>query len=87
MGLAGRLVPVFPPQAIPGSPDAAGRMAAVEHLKWAIRCTHAAGADVLSGPMHSALGAFSGAGPTDEERKRCADVLRAAAEEAAQANV
>jgi D-psicose/D-tagatose/L-ribulose 3-epimerase len=40
------------------------------------------GSDVLCGPIHSALGVFTGAGPTEEERKRAADVIREGAEEA-----
>jgi D-psicose/D-tagatose/L-ribulose 3-epimerase len=69
------------------SPDAAVRKKAAEHLKWAIDMTTAVGASVLVGPYHSALGVFSGAGPTHEEKRRAADVLRAAAEEAKKRSV
>lgn len=87
LGLGASLVTVMTPEANPVSPEAAVRKAAVERLKWAIRCTAAAGGDVLCGPMHSALGAFTGAGPTEEERKRAADVIREAADEAQKAKV
>jgi D-psicose/D-tagatose/L-ribulose 3-epimerase len=87
LGMGCSTVTVMTPEANPVSPDPAVRAAAVERLKWAIRCTAAAGGDVLCGPMHSALGIFSGAGPTDDEKKRAADVIRAAADEAKAANV
>jgi D-psicose/D-tagatose/L-ribulose 3-epimerase len=80
-------VTVMPPQANPVSPDPAIRKAAVEHLKWAIRCSVAAGSGLLCGPIHSALGIFSGAAPTQEEFKRAADVIHAAADEAQAAKI
>ena len=70
------------PDANPISPDAAVRQAAVERMKWAIEMTAMLGGDNLCGPYHSPLGVFSGAGPTADEKKRAADVLRQAAEEA-----
>src|SRR5207244_1586500 len=41
----------------------------------------------LCGPYHSRLAVFSGTGPTDDEKKRAADVLRQSAEFAKQHNV
>jgi D-psicose/D-tagatose/L-ribulose 3-epimerase len=64
------------------SPDAGIRKAALERLKWAIHMSAALGSEVLCGPYHSALGVFSGAGPTEDEKKRAADALRQAADEA-----
>src|SRR5262249_1662982 len=64
----------------PISADPAMRQKALDHLKWAIDTTATLGGDNLCGPYHSAIGVFSGAGPTDDERKRSADVMRAAAE-------
>lgn len=87
LGMGCTAVTVMTPEANPVSPDAAVRKAAVERLKWAIRCTAAAGGDVLCGPMHSALGIFSGAGPSEEERKRAADVIAAAGDTAKAAKV
>src|SRR5262249_53133857 len=42
---------------------------------------------MLCGPYHSPLAVFSGVGPTADEKKRAADVLRQAAEYAQTANV
>jgi D-psicose/D-tagatose/L-ribulose 3-epimerase len=69
------------------SPDAAVRQNAVEWLKTVIEINHVLGSETLCGPYHSAIGHFSGAGPTDDEKKRSADVLRQAAEFAKQANL
>ena len=59
----------------PISPDPAIRQAAVEQLKWAIDMAAILGSNVIGGPFHSAYKVFSGKGPTDDERKWCADVL------------
>ena len=71
-----------PEQANPISPDAALRQAGLERLKWAIEMTAVLGGENLCGPYHSPLGVFSGTGPTADEKKRAAEVLRQAAEEA-----
>ena len=86
-GLGCTTVTVATPEANPISPDAAIRKAAVDRLQWAIDMTATLGGDVLAGPYHSPLGVFSGSGPTEDEKKRAADVLRQAAEIAAKANV
>src|SRR5206468_2198465 len=59
------------------SPDAATRKAGVDYMKWAIDCSAALGAKFLSGPLHSTLGLFSGAGPTSAEKKRSVASQRA----------
>ena len=64
----------------PVSPDPAIRKNAVEQMKWRIDMGAAMGAQVIGGPFHSAFASFSGHPPTEEERKRSADVLRLAAE-------
>jgi D-psicose/D-tagatose/L-ribulose 3-epimerase len=69
------------------SPDAATRQKALDWLKTAVEINHVLGAETMCGPYHSALGEFSGTGPTDDEKKRAADVLRATAEHAKQANL
>ena len=69
-------------KANPISPDPALRKAGLEHMKWAIEMTAILGGENLCGPYHSPLGVFSGTGPTADEKKRAADVLRQAAEEA-----
>jgi D-psicose/D-tagatose/L-ribulose 3-epimerase len=71
----------------PISPDAAVRQAGLDHIKWAIDMTATLGGDALCGPYHSAIGVFSGTGPTADEKKRGADVLRQAAEFAQQAKI
>jgi D-psicose/D-tagatose/L-ribulose 3-epimerase len=81
-GLQCTTVTVATPEANPISPDAAVRKAAGERLKWAIEMTAILGGENLCGPYHSALGVFSGTGPTADEKKRAAEVLRQAAEEA-----
>ena len=71
----------------PISADAKVRAAALERLKWAIDCTATLGGEIMAGPFHSPLAVFTGAGPTADEKKRAADVLRQAAEFAQQAKV
>jgi D-psicose/D-tagatose/L-ribulose 3-epimerase len=68
-------------QANPISPDAAVRQAGLDHIRWALEMTAVLGGEVLCGPYHSPLGVFSGTGPTADEKKRAAEVLRQAAEE------
>jgi D-psicose/D-tagatose/L-ribulose 3-epimerase len=51
----------------PISPDAARRAAGVANNKRALECCQAAGCTHLVGPFHSALGYFTGRGPTDDE--------------------
>jgi D-psicose/D-tagatose/L-ribulose 3-epimerase len=86
-GLRCTTVTVVGPDASPISPDASVRKAAAARLQWAIDMTATLGGEIMAGPFHSPLGVFSGAGPTEEEKKRAADVLRQAAEEAAKAKV
>ena len=69
------------------SPDAATRQKAVEWLKTVVEINHVLGSETVCGPYHSALGEFSGTGPTEDEKKWSSDVLRATAEYAKQANV
>lgn len=69
------------------SPDAAARKAGIAHVKWAVGCAHALGADRLSGPLHSTLGLFSGSGPTAAEKKRSVSSQRAIGDHAGRQNV
>ena len=69
------------------SPDPGSRAGALDHLRWAIECSAALGSEVLCGPFHQELGAFSGAGPTEDEKARAAEVHRQAADVAAQAGL
>lgn len=69
------------------SPDPAVRAKALDWLKTVIEINHTLGSETVVGPYHSAIGEFSGSGPTADEKKRSADVLRAAAEFAKQAGL
>lgn len=79
-GLKCTAVTVVPPEANPISPDSAVRAKAVDRIKWAIDMTAASGGELLCGPFHSPLAVFSGAGPTGDEKKWAADVMRVCAE-------
>jgi len=71
----------------PISPDAAVRAAGVENTKKALDCCQAVGAQTLVGPYHSALGEFSGQGPTADEWKWGVDSMRQVAEHAGSCGV
>lgn len=71
----------------PISPDAGVRQKGVEGNKKAIDCCAALGATHLVGPFHSALGEFSGAGPTEDEWKWGVESMSAVAEHAGGNNV
>ncbi len=87
LGLGCTTVTVVTPEANPISPNPAVRKAGLDKIKWAIEMTATLGGENLCGPYHSALGQFSGKGPTDDEKNWVADLLRAAAEEAQKAKV
>jgi D-psicose/D-tagatose/L-ribulose 3-epimerase len=57
--------------------DPARRQAGIDHMRWALDCCAALGARQIAGPLHSVLGQFSGAGPTEAELERAAGSLRA----------
>ncbi len=71
----------------PISPSASVRAAAVDALKKTIDCCHAAGVPLLVGPTHSAIGEFSGSGPTEDEFNWGVETMRQVAEHAAAAEV
>ena len=64
----------------PISPDPAVRKRGVEGNKAALDCAAAAGCETLCGPYHSALGFFTGAGPTADEWRWGVDSMREVAE-------
>ena len=68
------------PETNPISPDPAIRAAAVAHLDRVLDRCAAFGCEILCGPTHSAIGHFSGQGPTADEFKHGVDTLRKAAE-------
>lgn len=71
----------------PISPDAGIRQAGLERLKRAVDACQAAGATHLCGPIHSALGEFTGQGRTEDEWKYAQEILAQAADHAGQAGV
>jgi len=66
----------------PMSPDPSVRKKGIEANKMALTCCQAAGAENLVGPYHSALGHFSGAGPTRDEWHRAVESMQEVAEHA-----
>ena len=75
------------PEQDPISTDAAVRQAGLDKIKEAIDNLHAAGGKNICGPFHSAFATFSRDEPKEDEYKRSAEVLHAAAEHAAQAGI
>lgn len=69
LGLERTAVTVRGEEDNPISPDPAVRAAGVAKTKQTIDCCQAAGATHLVGPFHSALGYFTGQGPTQDEWK------------------
>ena len=59
------------------------RDAAVAHLDRVMECGQQFGCEILCGPLHSAIGVFSGTGPTEEEFKYGVETLQRAAREGA----
>jgi D-psicose/D-tagatose/L-ribulose 3-epimerase len=88
-GLGCTTVTCIGPDANPISPDAAIRKAAVERHRWAIEMTAILGGDLLAGPFHSPLAQFAldQGPPTEDEKKRCVEVLQQSAEIAKQHKV
>ncbi len=67
--------------------DAAVRKAAVEKLKRAVDMSRICGSKLMAGPFHSAIGEFSGKGPTQDEWKHGKELFSQLAEYAKQAGV
>lgn len=87
LGLERTAVTVCSADANPISGDAGIRQAGLDHLKQAIDMCRAVGSEFLCGPIHSALGEFSGSGPTPDEWKHGQDTLSQAGDYAQQAGV
>jgi len=83
LGLERTAVTVRGPEDNPTSSDAAVRARGIEMTKKAIDCCKAVGSQCLCGPFHSALGYFTGAGPTPDEWKRGVESMQSVAEHAA----
>ena len=87
LGLESTAVTVCTPEENPISPDASQRQGGLNRLKQAIDMCAAAGATHLCGPIHSALGEFSGQGRTDDEWNWGKETLSQAADYAQQNNI
>jgi D-psicose/D-tagatose/L-ribulose 3-epimerase len=82
LGLSATAVTVMGAENNPISPEAKVRDAAVAHLDRVLECGQAFGCEILCGPIHSAIGVFSGQGPTEQEFQYGVDTLQRAAEKA-----
>lgn len=87
LGLSATAVTVCSPEANPISPDQAIRDAAVAHLTKVLDCCAAFDCKILCGPIHSALGHFSGCAPTEEEFKAGVETLQRVADAAKARNI
>jgi len=87
IGLARTAVTIRTADDNPISPDKATRQKGIDGTKKTLDCCAAAGATHLVGPYHSALGDFSGKGPTGDEWKWGVESMRAVAEHAGKVNV
>ena len=66
LGLGATAVTVMTPETNPISPDPKIRAAAVAHLDRVLECGQQFGCEILAGPTHSAIGVFTGNGPTED---------------------
>jgi D-psicose/D-tagatose/L-ribulose 3-epimerase len=80
LGFGATAVTVMTPETNPISPDPAIRKAAVAYLDKVLGCCEAFGCEILCGPIHSAIGHFSGQGPTADEFQHGVDTMRQVAE-------
>ena len=87
LGLSRTGTAVRGPDDNPMSPDPAIRQKGVENNKRNLDCCAAAGCTVMAGPFHSALGVFSGKGPTADEWKWAVYSMQQVAEHAAKVGV
>lgn len=87
LGLGVTTVTGLAPEENISSADVQVQQAGLDRLKWAIDNAQALGADNICGPLHSSFAYFTRQPPTQDERKRSAEMLRKAAEYAATANI
>jgi D-psicose/D-tagatose/L-ribulose 3-epimerase len=87
IGLERTAVTISTGEANPISDSPAVRQAAVDRLKKVIEICHAAGVKKICGPFHSAIGQFSGTGPTPDEWKWGKETITAVADVARDADV
>jgi D-psicose/D-tagatose/L-ribulose 3-epimerase len=82
LGLERTAVTIRTAENNPISPDAKVRAAAAAATRQALECCQAAGCQTLCGPYHSAIGEFTGSGPTADEWKWGVDSMRQNADNA-----
>jgi D-psicose/D-tagatose/L-ribulose 3-epimerase len=82
LGLGATGVTVMGSDYNPISPERKSRDAAVAHLDRVMECGQQFGCEILCGPLHSAIGVFSGTGPTEDEFHYGVETLQRAAEKA-----
>ncbi len=87
VGLSRTGTAVRGPDENPISSDPAVRRKGVDANKRNLDCCAAAGCEVMAGPFHSALGHFSGAGPSEDEWKWGVESMQQVAEHADQVGV
>jgi len=87
LGLGATAVTVCTAEENPISADASVREAGLNRIRQAIDMCAASGATHLCGPLHSALGEFTGRGRTEDEWKWGQETLAKAADYAQQQNV
>ena len=87
LGLARTATVVRGPEDNPISPDPKIRRAGIDANRRALDQCAALGCEIMAGPLHSALGCFTGKGPTADEWKRGVESMRVVAEYAGQAGV
>jgi len=87
LGLGVTIVAAMTADANPISADPQIRQAARDRLRRVLDCGGEMGAEILAGPLHSALGVFSGQAPTNDERKRGIEFFREIASHAATVKV
>ena len=71
----------------PISADPKSRAAGVKNNQLTLDCCAAVGAETLLGPYHSAIGEFSGKGPTEDEFKWGVESMQQVAEHAGKVGV
>lgn len=87
LGLARTAVTVRGADDNPISPDLATRSRGVDNNRRVLDCCAAVGATILVGPYHSALGVFSGKGPSADEWNWGVDSMRQLSEHAGSVRV
>jgi len=87
LGLGRTATAIRGPDENPISTDPAVRRKGIEANKRNLDCCALLGAEIMAGPFHSALGLFSGRGPTEDEWKWGVDAMREVAEHAEKVGV